>query len=200
MWIYANVPQTSSSFHPHTHTHSHAPFANRKPTLSPHPLDCLKRWQSDHTCYHPHRFNELATKSEKWIGKPWPECVNQWSTSASKTPVSVLPWACRSEGNDPADWLAGKATLKCGLRLGKFEVLRSLKHYLRAQSQGHHTIDRLEERGVEKGSARGSSWKTRKGHRQSDEHWNCLKGNVGKTERRGGAHVGFFERTDTILN
>ena len=28
------------------------------------------------------------------------------------------------------------------------EVLRSLRHYLRAQSQGHHTIDCLEERGV----------------------------------------------------
>ena len=35
-----------------------------------------------------------------------------------------------------------------------FQVLRSLRHNLRAQSQGHHTIDRLEERGVERGSAR----------------------------------------------
>ena len=41
----------------------------------------------------------------------------------------------------------------------------------------------------------------REGHRQSDEHWNRLKGNVGKTsERRGGAHVGFSEHVDTILN
>ena len=38
--------------------------------------------------------------------------------------------------------------------LGRSEVLRSLRHYLRAQSQGHHTINRLEERGVERGSAR----------------------------------------------
>ena len=35
---------------------------------------------------------------------------------------------------------------------GRTEVLRSLKHYLRAQSQGHHTIDRLQERGVKRGS------------------------------------------------
>ena len=29
------------------------------------------------------------------------------------------------------------------------------------------------------------------GHRQSDEHWNRFKGNVGETsERRGGAHMG----------
>ena len=34
-------------------------------------------------------------------------------------------------------------------------VLRSSRHYLvRAQNQGHHAIDRLEERGVERGSAR----------------------------------------------
>ena len=39
------------------------------------------------------------------------------------------------------------------------------------------------------------------GHCQSDEHWNRFKGNVGGTcERRGGAHIGFSERIDTILN
>ena len=48
-------------------------------------------------------------------------------------------------------WVAG----------AKSEVLRSLRHYLRAQSQGHHTIDRLEERGVERESARRSSLKER---------------------------------------
>ena len=61
------------------------------------------------------------------------------------------------KGNDRADKLAGKATLTSGLRLGRYEVLRNLKHYLRVQSQGHHTIDRLEERGVERGSARRCS-------------------------------------------
>ena len=53
--------------------------------------------------------------------------------------------------NDLADRLAGKATLTNGLLLGRSEVLRSLRHYLRAQSQGHDTIHRLEERGVERG-------------------------------------------------
>ena len=61
------------------------------------PLDCIKRWQSDHTCYHPHRFNELAPKSEKWNGKPRLECVNSWHPP-SKTPVDILPWTCQSEG------------------------------------------------------------------------------------------------------
>ena len=40
--------------------------------------------------------------------------------------------------NDRADGLAGKATFTSDLRLGRSEVLRSLRHYLRAQSQGHH--------------------------------------------------------------
>ena len=54
------------------------------------------------------------------------------------------------------DRLAGKANLTSDLLLGRSEVLRSLRHYLRAQSQGHHTIDRLEERGVERESTRRS--------------------------------------------
>ena len=82
------------------------------------------------------------------------------------------------------------------------EVLRSLRHYLRAQSQRYHTIDHQEKRGVERGSARRSSFReTREGYRQSDEHWNRFKGNVGETsERQGGAHMGFSECIDTILN
>ena len=108
------------------------------------------------------------------------------------------------KGNHRADRLAGKATLTSGLLLGRSVVLRSLRHYLRAQSIGHNTIDRLEERGVERGSARRSSFqRTREGHRQSDEHWNCFKGDVEEScERRDGAHnfVGFSDRIDTILN
>ena len=65
------------------------------------------------------------------------------------------------KGNDQADRMASKATLRSGLLFGRSEVLRSLRHYLLAQSQGHHTIDRLEERGVERGSARRFSLKER---------------------------------------
>ena len=54
------------------------------------------------------------------------------------------------KGNDRADRLAGKAALTSGLLLGRSEMLRSLRRYLRAQSQGHHTIDDLEERGVQR--------------------------------------------------
>ena len=42
-------------------------------------------------------------------------------------------------------------------RLGKSEVLRSLRHTTcgGGKSQGHHTFDRLEERGEERSSLRG---------------------------------------------
>ena len=41
------------------------------------------------------------------------------------------------KGNDRADRLAGKATPTSGLLLGRSEVLRSLRHCQRAQSQRH---------------------------------------------------------------
>ena len=38
-------------------------------------------------------------------------------------------------------------------------------------------------------------------YRQSNQHWNCFKGNIGETpERRGGVHMGLPERIDTILS
>ena len=106
------------------------------------------------------------------------------------------------KGNDRADKLAGKATLTSGLPLGRSEMLRSLRNCLRTQNQGHHTIDRLEEKGVEKGSARRSALEgTKEGQRDSNERLNCFKGNVGETsEIRGGAQKGSSERTDAVLN
>ena len=59
------------------------------------------------------------------------------------------PGHAEVKGNDRADRLVGKATLRSGLLLRRSEVLRSLRHYLQAQSQGHHSIDCLEERGKE---------------------------------------------------
>ena len=92
------------------------------------------------------------------------------------------------KGNDRADTrLAGKATLTpSGLLLGRSEVLRSLKHYLGAQSQGHHTIDRLEERGVERRSARRSSLKGREGAIVSKTNFGTVsKATLGKLLRDG---------------
>jgi len=91
---------------------------------------------------------------------------SDWNVSVANIHLRKLLWVyCPGHagvnGNDRADRLAGKATLTSGLLFGRYEVLRSLRHYMRAQSQGHHTIDRLEERGEERGSATRSSLKGR---------------------------------------
>ena len=98
--------------------------------------------------------------------------------------------------------LAGNATLTSGLLLGGSEVLRSLRHHLRAQSQGHRTIDRIEERVMERGSARRASLKGReRAIVKSDEQRNRFKGDIRETsQRQGGANMGFSERIDTIMN
>ena len=65
-----------------------------------YPLDCLERWQTvrPHNCHHSHRFNNPATKSEKWNGKPRLACVNVLHPPlASKNPVGVLSWTCQSQ-------------------------------------------------------------------------------------------------------
>ena len=59
------------------------------------------------------------------------------------------------KGKDEADKRVGNATNTSGLRLRRSEVLRSLRHHLRAQS--HHANDHLEEGGVERGTAYQSS-------------------------------------------
>ena len=81
-----------------------------------------------------------------------------WDVSMVDIHLRKLLWVyCPGQagvkGNDRADRLEGKATITTGLRLGGSEVLRSLSHYLRAQSQGRHTIDHLEEREAWEGEA-----------------------------------------------
>ena len=87
-----------------------------------------------------------------------------WNVSMVDIHLRKLLWVyclghAGMKGNDRADRLAGKAALISGSLIERSEVLRNLRHYLRAQSQGHHTIDHLEERGVERGSARRFSLK-----------------------------------------
>ena len=89
---------------------------------------------------------------KKWYGKPRLECVNGL-IHLRKLLWVYYPGHSGVKGNDRTDRLAGKATLISGLLLGRSEVLRSLRDYLWAQSQEHHTVDRLEEIGVERGNA-----------------------------------------------
>ena len=100
--------KNNNSFHPHTHTCGQAPsyrplqmavWVKTWYYLLPYVqlyedsmFRILRQSMHNHTCQHPHKFNELATKSEKCNGQHPP----------SKTPVGVLPWTCQSEGK----WLS----------------------------------------------------------------------------------------------
>ena len=102
----------------------------------------------------------LLQKVKREMGSP------EWNVSMVDIHLRKLLWVycpghARVKGNNRANRLAGKATRTSGLLLRRCEVLRSLRHYLRAQSQGYHTIDRPEERGAERGSARRSSLRGR---------------------------------------
>ena len=59
--------------------------------------------------------------------------------------------------NEQADRLAGTADIKSGLQLGRAEALRGLRNFLNMDRPEHHSIDRLKERGVEKGRGRHST-------------------------------------------
>ena len=59
--------------------------------------------------------------------------------------------------NERADRLASTADITSGLQLGRAEVLRGLRNFLNMDRPERHSIDRLKERGVEKGSGRHST-------------------------------------------
>ena len=73
--------------------------------------------------------------------------------------MGELQWTCRSEREmtEQIDWRAKQPPQVACVS----EVLRTLRHDPRAQSQGHHTVGRLEERGVDRGSSRRPSLKGR---------------------------------------
>ena len=136
----------------------------------------------------------------------WPPSNTQpldWNASLVNIHFRKLPWCTAPghagvKGNDRTDRLAGKASLTSSSLLGRSEVLRSSRHYLRAQSQGHHTIDRLEERGVERGSARRSSSKGREraivhqtniGTVSKATLWKLLRGGVERARAFPNAHI-----------
>ena len=109
------------------------------------------------------------------------------------------PRHARVKGDDRADRLAGKATLTSVLLVGRSEVLRNLRRSLRAQSQGHHTIDRLEEIGVERGSARRYSLKGRERAIVSQTNIGTVSmATLGKLLKCGLSQMDFSERIDEL--
>ena len=104
----------------------------------------------------PHNYAIILTDSLSLLQKVKNETGSpDWNVSMVNIHLRKLLWVyCHGhagvKGNDRADTLVGKATLTSGLLLRRSEMLRSLRHYQRAQSEGHHAIDRLAERGVER--------------------------------------------------
>ena len=115
--------------------------------------------EDDHMCHHPHRFNEFATKSGKRNGKP--NCDVLMVDSHLQKLYT---------GNDWADSQVGKATISEDLKCwGAWDTTsgHTAKDITLSHSQGHHTINHLEEMC---GKTRQSSMKGWERYHQLDEH------------------------------
>ena len=98
----------------------------------------------------------LLQKVESGMGCP------DWHTAMHSLRLQRLLWIycpghARVSGNEWADRLASTADITSGLQLGRAEVLRGLRNFLSTDKPEHHSIDRLKERGVEKGSGQHST-------------------------------------------
>ena len=94
---------------------------------------------------------KLLQKVESGMGYP------DWFTAMNSLRLQRFLWIyCPGHagvsGNERADRLASTADITSGLQLGRAEVLRGLRNFLNMDRQEHHSIDRLKERGVGKGS------------------------------------------------
>ena len=102
----------------------------------------------------------LLLKIQAGMGTP------EWHSAMADLQLRRLLWVyCPGHagvrGNDRADWLAGKAKVKGSLQLGRSEVLRGLRRHLQTLSHEHHSTDRLQDRGVKRGSGRKAELKGR---------------------------------------
>ena len=149
----------------------------------------------------PHRFNELATKTEKWNKKARLECVSG-QHPPSNTPAGVLPWTCRSEGKWPSRQTVGQSNLYKWLpsrKIWSVEELETLPSGTKPRTS-HHRSPGGERRG-KKEVLDDLPWKDERGPLSIRPTLEPFKGNVGETsDRQGGAYMGFSERIDTILN
>ena len=141
------------------------------------------------TNYHP---LSLLQKVKSGMGSP------DWNVSMVDTHLRKLlrvycPGPAGVKENDRADRLVHKATLTNGLPLRRSEVLRSLRRYPSSQNQEHHTMNRLEERGVDRGSTR---WSSLKGQERAIIYQmnigTVLKATLGKLLRDGVARMWAF--------
>ena len=79
-------------------------------------------------------INSMSLLHKVKSGMESPDCnVSMVDIHLRKLQWVYCPGHAGLKGNGRADTLASKATLTSGLLLGRSEVLRSLRHYLRAQ-------------------------------------------------------------------
>ena len=90
--------------------------------------------------------------NKQYHGKPR-LVFNKVQYPSSKTSEHLLPSTCWNQGEWPSRHTGWQVMITTGLRLGRSEVLRSLRHYLWAWSQRYQSIVRSRERSVEKRSA-----------------------------------------------
>ena len=162
------------------------------------PLDCLKRWQSDHTYHQPHRFDQPTIKKGKVEWEMHVVFLCSTSTCKESCGCTVLNML----DSNRADKLAGKPTTTNGLRLWSSDLFQELQSLpvdtkpnditqsitWRREAWKEESLDNVP-RKDEKGPS---------SIRRTLEQFNCKVGET--SDRRGGTHMGFTERRDTILD
>ena len=155
--------------------------------------------QITHAIIHTDSMN-LLQKVESGMGCP------DWHTAMQSLRLQRLLWIyCPGHtgvsGNGRADRLASTADITSGLRPGRAEVLRGLRNFLNMGRPEHHGIDRLKERGVEKGSGRHSTLREFGNDLCSTRQTLALfRGQLWGDCRETGASMGLSERYDAILS
>ena len=120
--------------------------------------------------------------------------------------VAYCPGLAGVKGNDGADKTGGKSNHHRRLasrKTSSVEELETLHAATKTRTPSHHRSPGGGERRRKGKRSTIFLERMRKGHRlaTSPTLELCFKGNIRETsERRGGAHMGFLERIDTILN
>ena len=122
------------------------------------------------------------------------EVMSKWSANYLFSLDTKRHWLTRlrnkvKSGMGSPDWHVSMF----GIHLPKTRWVYCPGH---AAVKGNDRADRLAGTATITGGMR--LWR---GHRQSDQHWNCFKSNIGKTpERRGGAYISLPDCIYIILN
>ena len=153
------------------------------------------------------RFLELATKWEELNGKQRLARDNIRHTP-SKTPVGVLFWTCRGQGKRPSRLTGGQRNHHKWLASRKYEVLRSLRHYLRSKAKDiTPSIDHVATKSRTK-KPKKQNKKEALDHPPRKDKNGSSSGRLtlelfprqhgGNSWRRSGAHMVFPDRLNTI--